>query len=128
MAENSKNWDRFFKPRKVRTVASDSIKSFPAITGTGSQDIVDISGNPLTTWTLQVVGVDAAPTLWEVVLEGSADGENFSDILKHDSLVGDGIAVFSGTTLFLASYYRVSVNTLTLGAASSINVSVIGRQ
>lgn len=128
MAENTKNVDRFFKLDKVRFVASDTSTDFDSITGTGPSDTVDVSDAPMAIWSLQIKGVGAAATLWEVNLEGSIDGVNFSTILSHTSLIGDGINLFSGTTLFLAKYYRVNVATLTLGAATSITASVIGKQ
>jgi len=128
VAENSKNYDRFYQPRKIRTVASDTTQSFSAITIPGSSAVIDVSDAPMTTWTLQVIGEGGSPTLWEVLLEGSTDGINFSEILKHDTLTGDGVNVFSGTTLFLASYYRVNVTALTLGPATGITANVIGRQ
>ena len=36
--------------------------------------------------------------------------------------------IISGTTLFLAKYYRINVTALTLGPATSITVNVIGKQ
>jgi hypothetical protein len=128
MAENSKNYDRFYQPRKIRTLASTSSTNFTAITVTGSSAIVDVSESPMVTWTIQVTGVGAAPTAWVVALEGSVDGVNFSEILKHTTLIGNAVNLFSGTTLFLASYYRINVISLTLGPATGIDVSVVGKQ
>jgi hypothetical protein len=128
VAQDTKNVDRFFKAFRFKTVDSSSFTDFPPITGLGPSDTVDVSDAPMVTWTLQVVGDPAAATLWEVVLEGSVDGVNFSDILKHTTLVGDGVNLFSGTTLFLAKFYRVNTTVLTLGAATSITASVVGKQ
>ena len=128
MAENTKNVDRFFKTYRIKTIASDTSNEFTGITATGSTSSVDVSDAPMSIWSLQVKGVGASPTLWEVNLEGSLDGVNFSTILSHTTLIGDGINLFSGTTLFLAKYYRITVAVLTLGPATSITASVIGRQ
>jgi hypothetical protein len=128
MAENDKNYDRFYKPTKIRTIASTSSTTFPALTGTGPSAVVDVSDSPMVTWTLQVVGTAVAATAWVVALEGSVDGINFNEILKHTTLTGDKQNLFSGTTLFLAKYYRINVISLTLGPATSITVSVIGKQ
>lgn len=128
MAGDTKNVDRFFKLYKIRTVASTTATNFTSITTPGTSSIVDVSGSPMVTWTIQVSGVPVAATLWEVILEGSVDGTNFSEILKHTTLTGDKQNLFSGTTLFLANYYRINVTLLTLGAATSITVSVVGKQ
>lgn len=128
MAENSKNWDRFNKVYKVKTISSNTSSDFTAIVGTGPSAVVDISDVPMATWTIQVKGVPVAATLWSVLLEVSLDGVNFSEALNHTSLTGDGINLYSGTTLFLCKYYRINVAALTLGPASSITVSVIGKQ
>lgn len=128
MAENAKNVDRFFKPFKVRTIASSTDQTFDAITGTGVFGPVDVSESPMSTWSLQVSGVGGVPTAWTVVLEGSLDGVSFTEILKHTTAIGNGETIFSGTTLFLANYYRVNVTALTLGPATSIEAKVIGRQ
>jgi hypothetical protein len=128
MAENDKNYDRFFKVAKIRTLASTSSTTFPPVTGTGPSAVVDISESPMVTWTIQVAGVAVSATAWSVALEGSVDGVNFSEILKHTTLIGDKVNLFSGTTLFLAMYYRINVLSLTLGPATSLTVSVIGKQ
>jgi len=128
MAENGKNRDRFFQPTRVRTFASTSSTTFPTITGTGPSTVVDISDSPMVTWTLQVVGNAVSATSWTVALEGSLDGINFNEILKHTTLTGDMQNLFSGTTLFLAMYYRINVIALVLGPATSITVSVLGKQ
>ncbi len=128
MAENSKNRDRFFQPKKVKVIITTVSHDFDSITTTGPSGIIDISDNPLSIWSLQVKGIAVSATSWEVVLEGSVDGTNFSNILKHTTLKGDGVMMVSGTTQFLANYFRISVNSLVLGPATSITVSVVGKQ
>ena len=128
MAENAKNYDRFYQPNKVRVILSSSSTTFPSITTTGTGNIVNVSESPMASWTLQVTGVGGIPTAWNVVLEGSVDGITFTEILKHQTIIGNGESVFSGTTLFLSNYYRVNVVSLTLGPATSIDVHVVGKQ
>lgn len=128
MAENTKNIDRFFKTYKVKTIDSSTSTVFPPVTATGPSTVVDVSEAPMVTWTLQVTGVGGVATLWEILLEGSTDGVTFSTILKHTSLTGNGINLFSGTTLFLAKYYRINTTVLTLGPATSLTVGVLGKQ
>ena len=128
MAENDKNFDRFFKTYKVRTIASTTNQTFSGIVGVGALPTVDITASPMVTWTLQVTGVGGVPTLWSVILEGSVDGVTFTETLKHTTIIGNGKSVFSGTTLFLSNYYRVRVLLLTLGPATSISVTVVGKQ
>ena len=128
MAENDKNYDRFYKIYKVRTYASSTGQTFPGIVGTGILAPVDISASPMVTWTLQVTGVPGTATTWTIALEGSVDGVAYSEILKHTTLTGNGVPLFSGTTLFLANYYRINVIALSLGVATSVSVTVVGKQ
>lgn len=128
MANNNKNRDRFFKPDKVKVIITNISDDFSDLIASGTSDIVDITDSPMSIWSLQVKGIPVAATLWEVVLEGSIDGINFSTILKHTTLKGDGVLVVSGTTQFLANYFRINVVQLTLGPATSITASVVGKQ
>lgn len=128
MAENSKNVDRFFKIPKVRTIASSSSNTFGGLVGLGASAVIDVSVSPLVTWTLQVSGDPVAATAWTVALEGSVDGISFTEILRHTTAEGDRESIFSGTTLFLASYYRINVIALTLGGATALDVHVVGKQ
>lgn len=128
MAENSKNYDRFFKQYKTKTYAASSSTDFDLLTGTGPSAVVDVSQSPMVTWTLQITGVPVAASAWSVALEGSTDGINFSEIIKHTTLTGNAVNLYSGTTLFLTKYYRINVILLSLGPASSITASVIGKQ
>ena len=82
----------------------------------------------MVTWALQVTGLTAAASAWEIDLEGSLDGVEYNEILKHTTIIGDGINIWSGTTLFLAKFYRVNVIALTLAPSTGMTVSVIGKQ
>lgn len=95
-------------------------------TGTGA--VEDVSQRPMRNYTMMVVGTGAAATAWAVKLEGSLDGVVYSEIMEHNTLVGDSENLFSGTTLFPSLYFRTRCTLLTLGPASDIVVTVLGQQ
>jgi len=134
MAENAKNYDRFLKNRSglisiVNAGSAPNVsKEFSLIIGTGVTSIADISDRPLSSFTIQVIGVGTPATSWSVTLEGSLDGVTFSEIITHTSLLGDGENLYSGTTLFPVRYFRLNVTALVLGTATSIKVYVLGTQ
>jgi hypothetical protein len=134
MAENAKNYDRFFKRRggtvSVSTAgtAPNVNISYPGVSSLGPSVATDVSDRPMSSFTLQVVGVPSPATLWEIVLEGSIDGVTFSEIMKHTTNVGDGKNLYSGTTLFPVNYFRVNTTILTLGPATSLTVNLLGTE
>lgn len=89
---------------------------------------VSVEEAPMRNWTIMVKGTGGVPTAWDVVLEGSLDGTTFSEILNHNTLIGNGENLYSGTTLFPALYFRTRIVTLTLGPASDVVVNVLGQQ
>ena len=95
-------------------------------TTTGNGVTVDTSTNPLKVFSLQVKGTGAAPTTWDVRLEGSLDNVNFSQILQHTNVTGDGAVQFSGANLAAARFFRSRVAGLLMGVASNIVVSILG--
>jgi hypothetical protein len=134
MADNAKNYDRFMK-RRGGTVNVSSAGTAPninvshaGIVGIGTSAVTDVSDRPMSSFTMQVKGVPSAATLWEVALEGSIDGTSFSQIMKHTTLMGDGENLYSGTTLFPVNYFRINTVILTLGAATSIIVNLLGTE
>lgn len=74
-------------------------------------------------WSIQVKGTGAAPTSWDVRLEGSNDGVNFTQILQQNAT--DGAVVFS-TTPAVCAFCRIRVAALTLGSATNIVVTAVG--
>lgn len=86
--------------------------------------------HPLKYYALQVKGSTGTATAWDVRLEGSLDGLNFSQIMGHQTSDGDGVMkVSTGTIPFPVLYMRVRTNALTLGSSASvINVTAIGSQ
>lgn len=85
--------------------------------------IIDCSLNPLQNFSLQVSG-DKEPTSWNVSLEGSLDGVNFSNIATHTISFG-GVVYSNLKPIF---YFRANVKELILGQASEISVTIIGMQ
>ena len=93
-------------------------------TTTGNGVAQNIIGTPRTKFTLKVIGTDAIPTAWSVVLEGSLDDSNYTTILTHTSAVEtNGELKFSGASNFAVIFFRSRVVSLTLGAATNIVVS-----
>lgn len=88
----------------------------------------NVSGYPLKFFSLQVKGKTAAATSWDVRLEGSLDGVNYAQILKHQTADGDGsIDVTSGGP-FMTNFIRVRVNAVSLGSATGLNITALGSQ
>jgi hypothetical protein len=92
----------------------------------GSGNTVNKSTAPIARFGLQIKGTGAAATAWDVVLEGSLDGINFSTILEHTSLVGDGQIMWSGPLDSPCLYFRSRVVSLTLGSATNIVATILG--
>lgn len=97
-----------------------------AAAGTGTT--VNVSSSPLRTFSVQVTGTGASATSWDVLLEGSLNGVNFTTLMEHTEALGNGVALFSGTNLQPVLYYRSRVVAVTLGAASAIAVTALGVQ
>jgi hypothetical protein len=95
-------------------------------TGTGA--VTDVSQRPMRNFSVLVVGTDAAATAWTVIIDGSLDGTVYSEIMEHNTVIGDGENLYSGTTLFPCRYFRTRCTSLTLGAATDIVVTVLGQQ
>jgi hypothetical protein len=74
---------------------------------------------------VQVTGTSTL-TLWNVVLEGSLDGVNFSTILISTHLLGQGVIWGSSLTV-PTLYIRSRVVSLALGSATNIIVTIMGR-
>jgi hypothetical protein len=88
---------------------------------------VDVSGYPLGYFAVQVKGTGAAATTWDVRLEGSLNGTNFSQILAHTNTTGDGAVLWSGATSSVSRYFRSRCAGLVLGTATNVVVSILGK-
>ena len=99
-------------------------------TTTANGTTVDVSTKPCTKFSLQVKGTGAAATAWNIILEGSLDNTNFTQILQHSSANPygadtDGATVWTTTGPFL--YFRSrSAATLTLGSATNVVATIVG--
>lgn len=97
---------------------------------TANGTTVDVSTKPCTKFSLQVKGTVAAATAWNIILEGSLDNTNFTQILQHSSANPfgadtDGATVWTTTGPFL--YFRSrSAATLTLGSATNVVATIVG--
>jgi hypothetical protein len=95
-------------------------------TATGSGVTIDASNIPVKSFSVQVTGVGATATAWDVRLEGSLNNTNFSQILQHTNVQGNGEVVYSGASTAPSRYFRSRCAGLALGVATAIDVSIIG--
>lgn len=105
---------------------NDAFRS-DSFVATGPGVAVDVSGRTCTDFALQVFGVGAAATTWNVQLQGSIDGVHWSSMFVHRTVVGDGECVWSGQAKFPVRFFRSNVVTLTLGSATSLTVWILGK-
>lgn len=94
-------------------------------TTTGNGSTINASSNPLKSYSLQVV-ISGTVTVWDVRLEGSLDNVNFTQILQHTNVTGDGITVFSGSPLSPCTYIRTRCTGFTGLGGSSLTALVLG--
>jgi len=94
-------------------------------TATGNGTAVIMTLNPCRDYAIQVKGTGGAPTTWDVRLEGSLDGVNFSQIIAHTNVSGDGVVAFSIDPA-PCLYFRSRCAGLVLGGASNIYVTILG--
>lgn len=82
-------------------------------------------------FSLQVTGVDGlgapvAPDNWEVVIEVSNDDITWTEILTHENTAqGNGETVFVSNRV--GRFWRVTIKSLTLGAAASLICHAVGK-
>ena len=82
--------------------------------------------HPAKHFALQVKGVGAAATSWDVRLDGSLDGVNFTTIVWNGTPDGDG-TVKGATWTWSAPmpYIRTRIVALTLGSATGLTVNAV---
>lgn len=97
-------------------------------TATGNGTTVDCSKQPVESFGIQITSTGGTPTLWTVVLEGSLDGTNFTTILTHTNILGINVSLWSGAVLSPCLYFRSRVSVLTLGGATNITATIIGKK
>ena len=96
---------------------------------------VNTALQPVKHFGLQVKGTGAAATAWNIILEGSLDGTNYTQILQHATTgnsppfgeSADGVTLWVQAGPFL--YFRSrSAATLTLGSATNVVATIVGMQ
>lgn len=88
---------------------------------------IDCSTNPLKHFSIQVVGTGAAPTSWDIVIEGSLNNVNFTTIVAHATADGNG-TVKNATAPFPVLYLRSRCTAITLGGATNAVATIVGMQ
>ena len=77
-------------------------------------------------YSLQVVGVGIAPNSWNVDLQVSSNGIDWSTIMTHATGLGNGEIYWSGNQMFPSRKMRAKVNSVDLGTATGLKVTIIG--
>ena len=110
----------------------DGITAFPfrtradTFTSTTNGTTVDVSTAPLSIFGIQVKGTGGVATTWDVRLEGSLNNIDFSTILTHTQVTGDGIVLWIGALRAPLLYFRSRVAGLVLGPATNVVVTILG--
>jgi hypothetical protein len=112
------------QPLGARPTDTDSVANTFTTTGTGTILTTSLSFDQYAIQ-VQVTGT-ATLTTWNVVLEGSLDGVNFSTILISTHLLGQGVIWGNGLTA-PTLYIRSRVIALGLGTATNIIVTILGQ-
>lgn len=87
----------------------------------------DCSRDPVKNVSLQVKCVGAAATAWNIVLEGSNDGVNWTVLITHTQADTDGNTKFQASGIVTpVLYLRTRMASVTLGSATSINATLLG--
>lgn len=106
---------------------TDSFKTrSDTYTVAGSGITIVVNDSPLTIFAVQVISTGTVATSWDVRLEGSLDNVNWSKILQHTNVTGNGEVVWSGALLSPSLYIRSRAAGLVLGAATDIVVKILG--
>jgi len=125
---------------KVMTVGGSTTSITGTITTAGSfatrTDIFTTTASGVTAdastfvskcYAMEVSGTGAPATSWTVVLEGSIDGTRFTTLMSHNTSLGDAAVLLSGANLYPMLYFRSRVSQLTLGPATNITVTIVGK-
>lgn len=95
----------------------------------GDGTAIDVSTLGMSKFGLQVKGTGAAASAWDVRLRVSLDGTNYTDLLQHSSEGGDAdgaVKYAPGGAQYPALYFRSRCESVTLGSASDIVVTIVG--
>ena len=86
----------------------------------------NVTQHPMKFFALQVKGVGAAASSWDVRLDGSLDGTNFWPLVWNGTPDGDG--AIKGSTFTWAptvAYLRTRIVAVTLGSATGLTVNAL---
>lgn len=99
--------------------ASSTLSLTATATGAGASTAVRPDQSKFAS--IQVKGTGGAATGWTVVLQGSLDGTNWTNIRTHGTADGDGVVLFAGDNIPRpVAFVRLNVTALTLGTATNI--------
>lgn len=92
---------------------------------------VDVSTRPCRRFAMQVKGTGAAPTAWNVVIEGSLNNSQFTTILEHSN-AGEFRNAADGETVYFDTnapwlYFRSRLVSITLGSATNVVATIVGQ-
>lgn len=85
---------------------------------------------PVKFYSLQVRGSTGTVTAWDVRLEISIDGVNFSPVVSHQTTDGNG-AIKTSTSApygFPATFMRIRTNSIDTSTVKSLVINAIGTQ
>lgn len=102
-------------------------KQIDTFTAAGNGTTIDVSLNPMSYFTMSVTATGVV-SLWNVILEGSIDGLNFTSLAIHTNLLGSGSLIFPGVNNTPCLYFRARCSSLTLGLGTNIVVTIFGAQ
>lgn len=96
-------------------------------TTVGNGVTVDTSLRPLSVFAVTVESRNGILTSWDIRLEGSLDGTNWTQILQHTNVdPGDKQTKFSGTNRNPSLFFRSRCVGLVLGTALAAKVTILG--
>lgn len=106
--------------------AAPGLNRSDSFTGVASGSTLAATSAPVKSFSIAVKGTGTSATTWNIVLEGSLDGVNFTSILTHTNTTGDGVTLSSGTAKSPCLYFRSRVTALSLGSATNVVVTILG--
>lgn len=107
------------------TFIDNFVKRTDTFTGTGNGTTVDVSTTPMRVFSMSVKATGAIVS-WTVKLEGSLDGENFTEILSHTNVIGNNVCLFTGSSMFPCLYFRARCSAISLGLGTNITSTILG--
>lgn len=95
-------------------------------TTTANGTTVDVSTSPLSAFAVSVKQTGTV-TSWDVRLEGSLNNSEFTSILTHTNVTGDGVVLWTGTLEAPTLYFRSRCAGIVLGAGTNVVVTILGQ-